>query len=380
MTILEKREKVINLKNELQTIVSNGEAEHRELAENENSRMAEIRGEIDTLEAEIQAEEAENRQLNNEENKNTQKMAKEVRLFDLIKGVANGNLTDEQRQYVNGQKITYRTIQAQGSAGTGIEDIAENKQSLDVSIRNASVLNRLGCTWLGNATGDVSIPKYSGSNVGWKGEIETADKGDGTFSEVLLQPKRLTAVLDISKTFLAQDTNDAEAILMLDLAQAISEKLDMTIFGAESGTTNRPAGLFVEGAEYLTTGGTISAITYDDVLDLEQAVEEKNATNFVFVSSVPVKYALKGTQMASGLQMVYNAGEIDGYKAIVSNSVKRGGIIAMDPRDLVVATWSGIEITVDPFSKAADGQVRLVVNYLVDAKLRGDGIAAAIFN
>ena len=379
MTILEKREKVINLKNELQTIVSNGEAENRELAENENSRMAEIRGEIDTLEAEIQAEEAENRQLNNEENKNTQKMEKEVRLYNLIKGVVNGNLTDEERQYVNGQKITYRTIQAQGSAGTGIEDIAENKQSLDVSIRNASVLNRLGCTWLGNATGDVSIPKYSGSNVGWKGEIETADNGDGTFSEVLLQPKRLTAVLDISKTFLAQDTNDAEAILMLDLANAISEKLDKTVFGAESGTTNRPAGLFVEGAEYLTTGGTISAITYDDVLKLEQAVEEKNATNFVFVSSVPVKYALKGTQMASGLQMVYNAGEIDGYKAIVSNSVKKGGIIAMDPRDLVVATWSGIEITVDPYTKAADNQIRLVVNYLVDAKLRGDGIAAAIF-
>ena len=51
----------------------------------------------------------------------------------------------------------------------------------------------------------------------------------------------------------------------------------------------------------------------------------------------------------------------------------------MDPRDLVVAVWSNIEITVDPFTKAAENQIRLVVNYLVDAKLRGDGIAAAIF-
>ena len=375
MTILEKREKVINLKNELQTIVSNGEAENRELAENENSRMAEIRGEIDTLEAEIQAEEAENRQLNNEENKNTQKMAKEVRLFDLIKGVANGNLTDEQRQYVSGQKISYRAIQAQGSAGTGIENVAENKQSLDVSVRNASVLANLGCTWFGSATGDISIPKYSGSNVGWKGEIETADNGEGQFSEVTLQPKRLTAILDISKTFLAQDSNDAEALLIRDLSQAVAEKLDKTLFGAEQGTANRPEGLFYN----VVSAGALGDITYDNVLDLELKIEEKNGTNYVFVASPKVKFALKGTQMASGLGMVYSAGEIDGYKAIVSNSVLEGGIVALDPRDIAVAVWD-FEITVDPFTKAADNQVRLVVNYLVDAKKRGDKVAVAKFD
>lgn len=379
MSINEKKEKVLNLKEELRTIISNGETEQRELAENETSRMAEIRGEIDELEKQISAEEEENRQLNNKDNKTEKKMAKEVRLYNLIKGVVNGNLTDEERQYVVGQKINYRTIQAQGEAGTGIENVPEDKKSLDVAIRNASVLNRMGCTWFGNAVGDISIPRYSGSIVGWKGEIETASSGDGVFTEVLLQPKRLTAVLDISKTFLAQDSNDAEAILMRDLAEAVAEKLDETVFGAESGTTTRPEGLFYNSG-YTSTGTALADITYDDVLALEQGVELKNGRNFVFVSSVPVKYALKGTQMASGLQMVFNGGEIDGYKAIVSNSVERGGVIAMDPRDLAVATWSGIEIVVDPYTKAADNQIRLVVNYLVDAKLRGDRIAAAIFS
>ena len=381
MTILEKREKVLNLKNELQTIISNGEAEQRELAENETSRMAEIRGEIDELEAEIKAEEAENRQLNNKDNKTNKKM--EVRLYDLIRKVGLGEtLADEERQYVKGQKISFRAstapIQAQGEAGTGIENVPEDKKSLDVAIRNASVLRRLGCTWFGSAVGDISIPKYSGSNVGWKGEIDTADNGEGTFSEVILQPKRLTAVVRISKTFLAQDSNDAEAILIRDLAEAVAEKLDMTVFGAESGTTDRPAGLFYDN-DYTTTGGTLADVAYDDVLDLELGVEEKNGTNFIFVASPNVKYALKGTQMASGLQMVYAGGEIDGYKAVVSNSVEKGGIIALDPRDLAVATWNGVEVTVDPYTLAADNQIRLIVNYYVDCKLRGDRIAAAIF-
>ena len=382
MTELELREQVITLKEELQSIIANGETEQRELDENENSRLAELRNQIDAAEAEISKIQEENRNLaNNKEVKTNKKM--EVRLYDLIRKVGLGEaLADEERQYVKGQKISFRSstnpIQAQGNAGTGIENVPEDKKSLDVAIRNASVLRRLGCTWFGNAVGDISIPKYSGSNVGWKGEIETADNGEGTFSEVILQPKRLTAVVRISKTFLAQDSNDAEAILIRDLAEAVAEKLDMTVFGAESGTTDRPAGLFYDN-DYTTTGGTLADVAYDDVLNLELGVEEKNGTNFIFVASPNVKYALKGTQMASGLQMVYAGGEIDGYKAVVSNSVEKGGIIALDPRDLAVATWNGVEVTVDPYTLAADNQIRLVVNYYVDAKLRGDRIAAALY-
>lgn len=378
MTNLERKEQVLNLRDELNTIITAGEAEKRELNENENSRLAEIRTQIDTLEAEIAEEERKAKEINNT-NKTNNNMAKEVRLYNLIKGVALGEaLSDEERQYVNGTKINYRTIQAQGSDAQGKANVPEDKKSLDLAIRNASVLTRLGATWFGNAVGDISIPKYSGSQVGWKGEIETASSGDGVFTEVVLKPKRLTAVLDISKTFLAQDSNDAEAILIRDLADAVAEKLDETVFGKEAGSDTKPEGLFYNSG-YTTTGETLSAISYNDVLGLELGVEEKNGTNFVFVANPRVKYALKGTQMASGLEMVYSRGEIDGYKAVVSNSVEKGGIVALDPRDLAVATWSGIEITVDPYTKAADNQVRLVVNYLVDAKLRGDRIAAAIF-
>ena len=385
MTILEKREKIIGLKDEMSTLIKNGEAETRELTEEENGRLAEIRTEIDNLEKEIAEQEAEDRKLaeTNKDNKNNKEM-KEIRLFNLIKGVAGmQDLNDEERQFVKGQHITLRsgaTIQAQGEATTGVEAIPEDKKRLDLAIRNASVLNRLGCTWFGNATGDISMPKYSGSLVGWKGEIEKADNGEGDFSEVVLQPKRLTAIVDISKTFLAQTAEDAEAILIADLAAACAEKLDKTVFGAESGVTGvRPAGLFYDN-DYTTTGGTIGDVAYDDVLDLELGVEEKNGTDFVFVASPNVKYALKGTQMASGLGMVFNAGEIDGYKAIVSNSVVKGGLMALVPRDLAVATWNSIDITVDNYTKAAENQVRLVVNYYVDAALRGDRIAAKTFS
>jgi len=379
MNILEMKEKVLNLRDELQNIISNGEKEVRELNETENNRLAEIRAEIDTLENDIKEEERKNTEIKENNSNKTNKKMKEIRLFDMVKGVVDGNLTDEQRQFVSGNKINYRgAIQAQGEAGTGIENVPEDKKGLEVAIRNASVLNKLGATWFNSAVGDISIPKYSGSNVGWAGEIDAASDGAGEFSEITLQPKRLTAYVDISRTFLAQDANDAEAILIRDLAEAVAEKLDKTVFGADSGTTVRPEGLFYNSG-YTMTGGTLSAVTYDDILALEEAVEEHNGTNFTFVASPAVKYALKGTQMASGLQMVWNGGEIDGYPAVVSNSVVKGGVIAFDARDLAVAQWANMDITVDTVSRAVNNEIRLVVNAYYDAKLKGDRIAAAIF-
>lgn len=379
MTKLELQEKVLNLRNELATTIANGEQEKRELNETETSRLAEIRSEIEQCNQEIASIEEEERKLanNNQNSKNNKMDKKEVRLIDLVKAVTNGNVTDEQRQYIEGNKITLRTINV-SNATEGQENVPEEKKALDVAIRNASVLDKMGCTWFSNAVGDISIPKYAGSTVGWKGENVAADNGEGAFSEVTLTPKRLTAYIDISKTFLAQDSNDAESILISDLADAIAEKLDKTVFGIGTGDANTPAGI-MQGAHMVTSTDTLDTMTYNDVLAYESAVEEHNGTDFIFVANPKVKYQLKGTQMASGLNMVWNSNEIDGYKAVVSNSVEDKGVLCICPKDLVVATWSNVDITVDTLTRAINNEVRVVVNYLVDAKLRGDRLSGQVW-
>lgn len=375
MTKLELKESLINLREELKTIISNGQAEQRELNETETARMAEIRSQIDETEAKIAKMDSEEEKLAQRNNTKDNKQIRTMKLTELINSVANGTVTDEQRAYVNGNKISFRGINVT-TEKEGQENVPEEKKGLDVAIRNASVLNKIGCTWFGNAVGDISIPHYSGSQVGWKGEVAAADAGEGEFAETVLKPKRLTAYVDVSKTFLAQDSNDAEAILIADLAAAVAEKLDATVFGAEAGTDDKPAGIFAEA----TATEALDDVEYKDILALEAEVEGHNGTNFMFIANPQVKYALKGTQMASGLAMVYDKNEIDGYKAVVSNSVADKGIVCMDPRDLAVATWGGVDITVDTTSRAIYNEVRLVVNFLCDAKLRGDRVAVALFN
>ena len=388
MTELELREKILNLQTTLENVIANGEAEQRELTEQETNQMVDLRSQIDEAKAELAKVEEENRKIaeqNNHKEITKKNTMKEVRLFSLIKGVVENNLTDEQRAYVNGNQINFRGAAEDGIAatvkGSGKENVPEDKMRLEVAIRNASVLNKIGATWFGNAVGNIRIPKYDGSNVYWA-DSENAEAQDGKqkFSEVSLSPKRLTAYITISREFLAQSPEDAEAILISDLAAAVAEKLDKTVFGTAAGTDAQPAGLFVDGAPHLVTGKTIDSITFNDVLELEEAVEEKNATDFIFVADPKVKYALRGTQMASGLQFVWDNGEIDGRKAVVSNSVAKGGLLCFDPKALAVATWdNGMFITVDPYTLAGKNQIKVTVNYLVDATLKGDSISGAIF-
>ena len=373
---LEIREDILNLQNELENIISNGETENRELAEGETNRMAEIRSQIDGFNAELNEVIENNRKII--ENKSTIKMEKkQVRLFDLVKGIVEGNLNDEQRAYVNGNSIDYRAAIQATATGAGEENVPTDKAPLELAIRNATVLDRLGVRWFGNAVGNIDIPKYHGSQVYWA-DSENADAADGAsgFTKVTLSPKRLTAYIDISRQFLAQSPEDAEAILIADISRAIAEKIDMTVFGTGSGSTAEPAGLFADA-----TSGTLASMTFDDVLALENAVEEKNGTDFVFVTSPNVKYQLRGVQTASGLRMVYDANEIDGRKTVVSNSVAKGGLLCFDPQDLACASWdkNGMVITVDPYTRAGKNEIRVTVNYLFDAVLKGDRIATQIF-
>lgn len=387
MTVLELQEQRLNLQTELTNII-NG-VEQRTLGEAE-TRLDEIHSQIDSIDAQIEEINKANEDIAKQERNNkTIKKENTMSLLKMINTVAEGRAFDEATAQeiaeakgemrkagltAKGQ-IVLRTITAQ-DATHGQENVPEEKMGLEMAIRNNLVASKIGASWLGNVTGDVSIPTYSGSEVKWKGETESAEAGDGTFGEVILTPHRLTATLDISKQFLAQDSNDAEALLLNDLAVAIAEKLDKTIFSDGAGDANTPAGLF----NGVAAGDALDGATYDHVLELELGCEEANAGDFVFVANPKVKYALKGTQMASGLQMVYEDGEIDGYPAYVSNSVQSKGILALDPKSLVICNWDGIDITVDPYTKAADGQVRIVVNAYFDAKMKSNRIAKYLFS
>ena len=52
------------------------------------------------------------------------------------------------------------------------------------------------------------------------------------------------------------------------------------------------------------------------------------------------------------------------------------GIAFGDFSELIIGQWGDLDITVDPYTKATDGEIRLVVNTFFDAMVRRDGAIA----
>lgn len=376
LTLTDKKEQ---LKIKAESLLSEAKKESRKLTVDEESEYNDLCKQIADVDNEL-------RDLNNKlNNKETKTMKKEnFSLLKAVRAIANNQTLDERSQEVvnagiaemrkSGQSysgqivlpVEERAAVVAGTATKGQEIVAEDKLNILAPLRDALVLSAAGANFMTGLVGNVSIPTYSGSTVGWAGEVDAASDGAGTFGEVELSPKRLTAYVDISKQFLIQDSVSAEALLRKDIVDALSNKLESTILGAVEGDATKPAGLFAG-----VTADT-AAITFADILKMEQTLEEKNVGgNIKFIASPAAKAVLRTTAVGgtkSDLRMLMEGNEIDGISTLVTNGMTSKGLILGNFNDLVIGQWGGIDLTVDPYTQAANGKIRLVVNAYFDAK------------
>lgn len=251
-----------------------------------------------------------------------------------------------------------------GQETYGAEVVATEKLNILEPLRNRMVLAQAGATYLTGLVGNVSIPTYTGSNVGWKGELVDAEDGKGTFDSIEFSPKRLTAYIDVSKQFLAQDSVGAEEMLYRDIVNAIADKLEATILGKGAGDANTPAGIF--------NGAGEAAITFSNIVDMEKALEEaKLFGDYKFIASPAAKASLKTTTISgqkSDIRMLMDGNEVNGYEVLTTGNC--AGLAFGKWDELVIAQWGSLDIVIDPYTQAKKNAVRIVVNAFFDAKPR----------
>ena len=372
MNSVELMDKRNQLKIQAENILSSAEKEVRELNPLEVEKFEALKKEIEETDKQI-------KELN-EKLKTTKRSMENFSLLKAINDVANNRQLDERSQNVvntgieemrkaglsySGQillPIESRDIQAT-VATNGKEAVAEDKLNILEPLRANLVMVQAGANYMTGLVGNVSIPVYSGSNVGWAGEIETATNGAGTFTEVMLEPKRITAYIDVSKQFLLQDSTSAEALLRADIVRAISNKLEATILGDAAANNKQPGGLF-NGATALED------TSYASMVEMVQTLEEANVSGDIkYIVSPSAKAALKTTSKDNGSgRFVMEGNEIDGVPVLSTSACK--GIVVGNFADYVIGQWGSIDLTVDPYSQATNGKVRLVVNAYFDAKPR----------
>ena len=316
----------------------------------------------------------ENQHINMEKNK--------FSLLKTIRSIVNNQPIDEVNQAIlevgkeemRNSGLSYSgqiqlpieeraTVQA--TVTTAGEEVVETeKLNILEPLKNKLVFTELGANYLTGLVGNISIPSYSGSTAGWAGEIESAQDGAGTFDTVEYAPKRITAYIDISKQFINQDAVGAEALLRRDIVDAIAQVLEATILGENDATTKKPAGIFYNADEV--------EVSYDTLIDMEETLETANVPgDYKFVVSPAIKAAMKKTTEGgtkSDFRFLYQNGEANGYPVISTGNSK--GIALANWSDLLVCQFGALDLTVDQFTQATKGCIRLVVNAYFDAKFR----------
>lgn len=351
LTLTDKKEQ---LKIKAESLLSEAKKESRKLTKDEESEYNDLCKQIADVDNELREL---TDKLNKKETRTT--MKENFSLLKAIRAVANNQVLDERSQEVvnagiaemrkSGQSYSGQIVlpveeraNVQATAkGKGQEIVATDKLNILAPLRDSLVLSAAGANFMTGLIGNVSIPTYSGSTVGWAGEVDAASDGAGTFGEVDLSPKRLTAYVDISKQFIIQDSVSAENLLRKDIVDALSNKLEATILGSDAGDATKPAGLF-NGV----TAGEAAGITFADILAMEQSLEEHNVSgNISFIVSPSAKAVLRTTTVGgtkSDVRMLMDGGEIDGIPALVTNSVATKGLILGNFSDLVIGQWGAI--------------------------------------
>ena len=371
LEILDRKEQ---LRAELNSMLDNAEKEQRKLTEDETTRFEALNTEIRNLDKQIIDIKKETKEV--------RKMGK-FSLLKAINDIANNRQLDERALEVVNQGITEMRKAGQNYSGQiqlpleeraavqatvegqGAETVAEDLLNILEPLRAKLVLAQAGASYMTGLVGNISIPAYSGSQVTWEGETASAKDGAGTFTEVKLEPHRLTAYIDLSKQFLIQDSVSAEEMLKRDIVNAIANKLEATILGSET-IVNAPEGL-LKGVV-----ADSKAITYEDIVAMETELEEANVRGDIkFVVSPSAKAALKTTKIDAGSgKFAMEGNEVYGYPVLCTSAVAGKGVIYGNFNDLVIGQWGGIDLTVDPYTQAANGKVRLVINAYFDAKPR----------
>ena len=309
---------------------------------------------------------------------NRNKMKKQFSLLKAINDIANNRSLDAASQAVinagademrsAGQSFSGQ-IQLPVESRAAVTVTDEHDDVIEVEfadlltpLRAKNVLVAAGAKYMSGLIGDVQVPIMGAGNVTWEGEVASAQEAGYTFSSKKLQPKRLTAYVDISKQFLVQDSIGAEQAIRADIVAAINSKLESTILGSAQGSTTTPAGIF-----YGQSPKTIA--TFKDICDLEASIEDANVIGECkYVMSNKAKAALRNMPKSSkSTQLVMENGEVDGTPVLNTSNVEAQNIAYGDWNNLAIGQWGAIDLVVDPYTLAKDGQVRIVINAFFDA-------------
>lgn len=373
--LVERSKAIVELcKTEVREMTEDEEKEFNSLKEqidNKKTELKELEDKLSEYERLLPEEEEVKEYEKEEKNQRNRSMKK-----SLVKELRNAIDNNIKTITVNAET---RAVQVTGVGGVHDLVVETEIEGILEPLYANSVLTQLGARWYtGLPKGDVQIPIMTAGQVGWATEIATAQATGNTFTTKKLQPKRLTAYVDISKQLLVQDTIGVEAAIRRDIVNALNDKLQATILGTEDKTDEKPAGIF-HGVSYDNITDFKSLCNFEAKLDDANINGEKKYL-LGNGAKANLRSMIKGTNNTG---MVMENNTVDGTPALNTSNIAGGAagknkLVYGDFNYLAIGSWGDLDITIDQYTQAVNGCIRLVINAFFDAViLRPEAFAYA---
>lgn len=245
-------------------------------------------------------------------------------------------------------------------------------------LRKRMVMSALGATMLNGLVGNIAIPRQTaGATAYWVAESGSPTEGAQAFDQVTMSPKTVGAFTDYSRKLLLQSSIDVENFVRMDLTKQIGLEIDrVALYG--TGSSNQPLGLKnLSGIN--TVDFAAAAATYAEIVSMETQVAADNADigTLAYLVNARGRGALKTTEKASNTaQFIWGTDNmVNGYRCEVSNQVEGTAASTEDHffgnwADALIGFWSGLDLTVDPYTGSTSGTVRVVALQDVDVAFR----------
>jgi len=260
------------------------------------------------------------------------------------------------------------------------------------ALRIRPMVEMLGATVLRNLRDNIDFSRQTqAGSTNWATEVAAAAEAQQLFDNLSLRPKRITGWTPFSRLLLIQSASiDVEMLVRRDLTIALQTAIDAAAING-SGVDPVPKGILQytapQGVGVVTAGDEWPSFL--DVVDLETKISAADAdfgrmgyltTPEVrgFLKTHPLDASSSGIMTWTGVPSFPTNGEVNGFRAVVSNNVPKNlgvgtnqhAMIFGNWESLYIGMWGGISLIVDQYTKARNAQIEVTITSFADIGLR----------
>lgn len=255
---------------------------------------------------------------------------------------------------------------------------------VDVLKKNLTVA-QAGATVLTDLVGTVPLVTAAQISAAWGAEGDGASVTKAAFSRVEMTPHRNFIQTAVTKDLLKQTSLDVEAFLLDLMYQAHANIIEDAVFNG-SGSSGQPEGILTKAAVAgtgaivpIAMGTNGAAIDWAHIVAMESELNgnDANKGKVAYITNAKVIGACKTTtKAASGDRFIIEEGaerRLNGYPCFMSSFVPSNltkgnasgicsALILGDWSNLFIGEWGGLDLVVDPYTRAGYGEVVMTIN------------------